>query len=113
MRPAAVSMALTLAGLAESAALGAGEVRLVTLDPGHFHAALVQKFMYPQVAPVVHVYAPEGEDLSAHLKRIADFNARPENPTHWEEKVYSGSDYLERMLSEKAGNLVVISGNNT
>jgi predicted dehydrogenase len=113
MRPAAVSMALTLAGLAESAALGAGEVRLVTFDPGHFHAALVQKFMYPQVAPVVHVYAPEGEDLSAHLKRIADFNARPENPTHWEEKVYSGSDYLERMLSEKAGNLVVISGNNT
>ena len=28
-------------------------VRLLTLDPGHFHAALVQKEMYPGVAPQV------------------------------------------------------------
>ena len=26
------------------------DVRLMTLDPGHFHAALVQKEMYPGVA---------------------------------------------------------------
>jgi hypothetical protein len=32
--------------------------RLITLDPGHFHAALVQKFMYADVDPLVHVYAP-------------------------------------------------------
>jgi hypothetical protein len=38
-----------------------GEVHLITLDPGHFHAALVQKSMYPQVCPIVHVYAPEGD----------------------------------------------------
>ena len=25
--------------------------RLITLDPGHFHAALVQKSMYPDVDP--------------------------------------------------------------
>jgi hypothetical protein len=25
------------------------KVKLITLDPGHFHAALVQKSMYPQV----------------------------------------------------------------
>ena len=28
----------------------AGEVKLITLDPGHFHAALVQKVSYPQVS---------------------------------------------------------------
>ena len=28
-----------------------GEVQLMTLDPGHFHAALVQKSSYPQVDP--------------------------------------------------------------
>jgi predicted dehydrogenase len=89
------------------------EVRLITLDPGHFHAALVQKFMYPHVSPVVHVYAPEGEDLTAHLKRIEDFNTRAENPTHWEEKVYAGVDFLDRMVKERAGNVVVISGKNT
>ena len=39
------------------------DVRLMTLDPGHFHAALVQKEMYPGVAPRVDVYAPLGPDL--------------------------------------------------
>jgi len=87
-------------------------VRLITLDPGHFHAALVQKQMYPQVSPEVHVYALAGPDLDAHLQRIQDFNARPNNPTRWEEKVYSGPDFLERMCHEKAGNVVVIAGNN-
>jgi len=68
--------------------------------------------MYPQVSPVVHVYALAGPDLQAHLQRIDDFNARPENPTHWQEQVYTGADFLERMAAERAGNVVVISGNN-
>ena len=44
-------------------------VRLLTVDPGHFHAALVQKIMYPQVSPDVHVYAPEGPDVLQHLNQ--------------------------------------------
>ena len=52
------------------------EVQLITLDPGHFHAALVQKEMYPGVAPRVHVYAPLGADLMAHLNRIAGFRCQ-------------------------------------
>ncbi|MCX6953771.1 MAG: Gfo/Idh/MocA family oxidoreductase [Verrucomicrobia bacterium] len=87
--------------------------RLVVLDPGHFHASLVQKFMYADVDPLVHVYAPAGEDVSEHLKRVARFNVRADQPTHWREQVYTAPDYLEKMLAEKAGNVVVISGNNT
>jgi len=87
-------------------------IELITLDPGHFHAALVQKSMYPQVSPVVHVYAPAGPDLEAHLQRIQAFNTRADNPTRWEEKVFTGPDFLERMCQEKAGNVVVIAGNN-
>ena len=34
--------------------------RFVIVDPGHFHAALVQKEMYPGVEPLVHVYARPG-----------------------------------------------------
>ena len=109
---ASALMAASVTGLAQPAARPGPEVRLITLDPGHFHAALVQKFMYPQVSPVVHVYAPEGPDLAAHLKRIEDFNARAENPTHWQEKVYAGADFLDRMVRDRAGNVVVISGNN-
>lgn len=89
-----------------------GEVKLITLDPGHFHAALVQKNNYDQVNPEVYVYAPKGKDLDEHLKRIEGYNSRAENPTVWKEKIYVGSDYLEKMLSEKRGNVVVVSGNN-
>jgi predicted dehydrogenase len=96
-----------------SASAATNEVRLITLDPGHFHAALVQKYMYPQVSPVVHVYAPAGPDLQEQLKFIESFNTRADHPTHWEEKVYTGPDYLDRMVHDKAGNVVVIAGNNT
>lgn len=87
-------------------------VKLVTVDPGHFHAALVQKSMYPQVDPVVHVYAPAGTDVQLHLDRIKAYNTRADNPTGWKEEVYTGDDFFERMLKDKAGNVVVLSGNN-
>jgi predicted dehydrogenase len=87
-------------------------VKLITVDPGHFHAALVQKSMYDQVSPEVHVYAPEGPDYKQHLTRITSYNSRTVNPTSWKEIVYTGPDFFEKMLAEKAGNVVVLSGNN-
>ena len=104
----AAALALGLTARAETVK----EIRLITLDPGHFHASLVQKKMYPQVNPVVHVYSPGGADLEQHLKRIESFNTRAENPTRWQEKVYTGKDFFEKMIAEKTGNVVVISGNN-
>jgi predicted dehydrogenase len=89
-----------------------GKVKLMNLDPGHFHAALVQKQMYDQVDPVVYVYAPEGPELESYLNSIHDYNSRTENPTSWELKVYTGGDFLEKMLAEKPGNVMVVSGNN-
>ena len=88
------------------------QVKLITVDPGHFHAALVQKTMYPQVSPEVHVYAPPGTDYLQHIDRIKAYNARPLNPTNWNEIVYTGPDFFEKMLSDKSGNVVVLSGNN-
>lgn len=91
---------------------GSYPVQLMTVDPGHFHAALVQKSMFPQVSPDVHVYAPDGPDVQQHLDRIASYNNRPADPTSWNEIVYKGDDFFEKMLSEKPGNVVVLSGNN-
>jgi predicted dehydrogenase len=88
------------------------DVRLITLDPGHFHAALVQKEMYPGVDARVHVYAPLGSDLLAHLSRIAGFNARKDSPTHWQVEVHAGPDFRERCLAERSGTVVVLSGRN-
>jgi predicted dehydrogenase len=88
------------------------EVKIITLDPGHFHAALVQKRMYPGVSNRVAVYAPLGFDLTEHLNRIARFNLRGETPTTWELDIHTGPDFFERMLKERPGNAVVISGRN-
>jgi len=90
----------------------ADKVNLVTLDPGHYHASLVQKSMYEQVDPVVYVYAPDGPDVANYLKQIQRFNEREEDPTSWRQKVDTGDDFLEKMLAEKRGDIVVLSGNN-
>lgn len=92
--------------------MGNADIRLMTLDPGHFHAALIQRETYPNVSPLVHVYAPVGMDLVDHLKRVARFNARPDSPTSWRMEVHAGPDFLERMKKERPGNVVVISGRN-
>ena len=89
-----------------------GEVKIMSLDPGHFHAALVLKTMYDQVNPVVHVYAPDGPDVEDQLARIESYNTRAEDPTSWDLKVYKGADYLEKMLREKPGNVMNTAGNN-
>ena len=85
---------------------------LIVVEPGHFHAALVQKSMYPDVDSVVHVYASEGPDVKAYLDKIEKYNTRPEDPTKWSETVYTGSDFFDKMISEKKGNVVVLAGNN-
>lgn len=88
------------------------EARFITLDPGHFHAALVQKEMLPGVSSRVHVYAPPGDDLQAHLQRIAGFNSRQDNPSSWQLEVHACEDFLERMLKDRPGNVVILSGKN-
>ena len=78
------------------------KVKLLTLEPGHFHAALVQKSMYPQVDSTVHVYSSvDGPELKAHLALVNKYNTRPDAPTAWNEKIYTGTDFIDRMLDEK------------
>jgi predicted dehydrogenase len=86
--------------------------RLITLDPAHFHAALVQKQMLPGIAPRVAIYAPLSPDLLAHLRLIEQFNSRPDNPTHWELDIHCSSHSLAEMLAAPAGNVVVLAGHN-
>jgi predicted dehydrogenase len=87
-------------------------IRLMTLAPGHFHAALVQRQMLPNIHPRVYVYGPLDDDLLQHLERIRAFNTRPMNPTAWELDVRVGHQFFERFLREQPGNVVVLAGRN-
>lgn len=88
------------------------DIRFMAVDPGHFHAALVQKEMYPGVAERVDVYAPVGPDLTEHLNRIVAFNKRSQQPTTWEVEVHASPNFFPRMLQERPGNVVIFSGRN-
>jgi predicted dehydrogenase len=88
------------------------KIGLIVVDPGHFHAALAQKEMYPNVAKRVHVYAPVGPDLVDYLTRIARFNTRAEAPTRWELEIHAGADFLDRMARERPGQVAIFAGRN-
>src|SRR5262249_36316794 len=75
-------------------------------------AALIQKEMYPNLSPTVHVYAPVGPDLADYLTRIARYNTRKEQPTQWQLEVHAGPGFLDRMCHEHPGTVAIISGRN-
>lgn len=87
-------------------------VKIVVLDPGHFHASLLQKNPLASVNDTIRVYAPEGAEVKQYLNDINSYNQRAENPTSWKEEIYIGGDYLSRMLSDRQGDVVVLAGNN-
>src|SRR5437868_13872486 len=88
------------------------ETSLVVVDPGHFHATLVQAEMYPGLSPLVRVHAPLGPDLIDYLSRIARYNRRPEAATDWRLEEHAGPDFLTRMRDEPPGGVVIFSGHN-
>jgi predicted dehydrogenase len=85
---------------------------LILIDPGHFHAALVQKEMYDGLSSEAYVYAPLGPELLDYLGRIARFNAHPEAPTRWQLQVRAAQDFLKRLAQEPPGGVAVIAGRN-
>ncbi|MEC5145094.1 putative oxidoreductase C-terminal domain-containing protein [Chitinophaga sp. 212800010-3] len=87
-------------------------MQLIALDPGHFHASLVQQQMYPGIDTVIQVYAPGGPELDQYLQRVAAYNRQDSPAVHWGTKVYTGGDYLQQMLQCPLGNIVILAGNN-
>ena len=88
------------------------KIELIVLDPGHFHASLLQKDTLTDVNDTIHIYAPEGTGLNQYMESINFYNQRAEAPTSWVSQVYTGDDYLSQMLTEQRGDVVVLAGNN-
>lgn len=88
------------------------EPRFMTLAPGHFHAALVYKNSYEGVSPYFDVFAPEGPELNDFLTKVNTYNTRTESPTNWVIEKHISENYLDNMLAEKPGNVLVVAGKN-
>jgi len=89
-----------------------GDIRIIQLDPTHGHAAAAQSDQIDRIDTNVFVYAPCKEDVAPYFQQINAFNTRKVNPTRWHEVPYFGKDYLEKMGTDKKGNVVVLAGNN-
>jgi len=85
---------------------------LLILNPGHFHAALVLREPHPALSSDIYVYSEEGPDLDRFLNMVDAFNMRKSDPTDWRIHVYTGTNYLEKLIQEKKGDIVVIAGKN-
>ena len=88
------------------------KIEVVVLDPGHFHASLLQKETLTDVSDTIRIYAPEGIAVNQYLESIDSYNQRAESPTTWKKQVYTGDDYLQKMLADHKGNIAVLAGNN-
>ncbi len=88
------------------------KVVFMSLDPGHFHAGLIHKSMYPAVDSTVFVFAPDGSELKDFLQRLEGFNMRTEDPTAWSVEVFKTPDYLNQMIRRKPGNVMMVAGKN-
>jgi hypothetical protein len=85
---------------------------LIILNPGHFHAALVLRDPHPSLSDDIYVYSEVGHELDRFLEITESFNKRKINSTHWRIHIYSGSDFLEKLIQEKKGDIVILAGKN-
>ncbi|MBT8185519.1 MAG: oxidoreductase [Eudoraea sp.] len=92
---------------------GTNKIKFMSLDPGHFHAALVHKSTYENVDSTLYVYAPKGPEVTDYTSKIATYNSRVESPTNWKLEQRIGPDFLEQMLEEVPGDVMVVAGKNS
>ena len=85
---------------------------LVVVDPGHFHAALLQREMIPGVDGNVKVFAPQGPELEQYAKTIESYNLRESSPTSWTLDICSSAGYIDSIPPAGHGDILVTAGNN-
>ena len=77
---------------------------LTVVDPGHFHAALIQKSAHPCLCDTVKVYAPQGPELDAYLAAVKDYGVQ---------QLHCSEDFLQDLPEAGKGDFVVLSGDNS
>lgn len=102
-----------LISTAAVSACGVTEEKTMTvIDPGHYHASLIQKNNLKGVSQVVKVYAPAGMELDSYLATVDSFNSREESPTSWKEELHVSEHFLDSLPPASKGDFVVLAGKN-
>jgi predicted dehydrogenase len=88
------------------------DLRLIVVDPVHFHAAQLHTKPMRGFARDASVYAPVGKELAGYFNFVSNLKARSAQSDYWRFHIYSGDDFFDRMLKERPGEVVVLSGRN-
>lgn len=92
--------------------LNGTQLCMTVIDPGHFHASLLQKNRLEGVSDTVRVFAPAGKELDAYISAVESFNSREKNPTSWVLDIHDGKDWLKEIPAAGKGEFAVLAGNN-
>jgi len=105
----AAAAAIEITGMLSNPAMARAQTKhtLLILNPGHFHAGLTLRSGDSRLADDVYVYAEQGADVDNFIRMVETFNNRTSAPTRWKLHVYRGADYLERLRTERRGDIVV------
>ncbi|WP_294080781.1 putative oxidoreductase C-terminal domain-containing protein [Proteiniphilum sp. UBA5384] len=86
---------------------------LMVLNPAHPHGAQIQNTLRSAFHADVHVYAPCENDLEeSYLNTINRHNRSDTVHYPWQIHTYIGEDYMEKMLQDNHGDVVIIASNN-
>lgn len=88
------------------------KIELIIIQPEHFHAALVQKYMHDDIDSSAYLFAENAASAEGYQNLIQQFNSREEQPTNWEIIAYYGNDFLDQLFRSDIGNVVVLAGDN-
>lgn len=89
------------------------KIKLIVLSAAHPHGAHLQEAFKNEFYKEVTVYARSREDMeTSYLNFIERYNQKASDQDLWHLDIYTGSDYLEKMVSEKKGDMVIIASNN-
>lgn len=86
---------------------------LIILNPSHPHGAQIQNSLRSAFHADVHVYAPLKNDLEAsYLNTINRYNKSDTVHHPWKIHIHIGDDYLEKMLKNSHGDVVIVASSN-
>src|SRR5690606_29278679 len=87
--------------------------KLIVLSPEHPHGVYIQQTFSNFLDKEVSVYAASKANIQdSYLNRIERFNKKSKKQDAWRLHIYTGADYLEKMLQEKNGDIALIASNN-
>ncbi|MGL4420922.1 MAG: putative oxidoreductase C-terminal domain-containing protein [Gemmataceae bacterium] len=87
-------------------------IRLMLVEPEHWHSILCQRVLLPGIRPRCYIYGTLNPMTVRHMAALEHYASTKITPTPWEPDYRLGPDPWARFLQEQPGNAVLLAGRN-